>query len=189
MLPRPLRAALRTPRQPTAAGDTPGIGFLTRATVRAVDGGSASLGYGFAVSRARRGALVAVAALVAIQLVPIDRDNPPVDQEVPASSEVHEILRRACYDCHSHEAKWPCYGYVAPVSWLLAYDIDHAREHVNFSAWGRYDQKQRRKKLEDIREVVEEDEMPPWFYRPLHPEADLSQADRDALQRWATGSS
>ena len=151
--------------------------------------GGRAYGYRLAVSKARRGVLVAVAALAAIQLVPMDRENPPVEEEVPAPAEVREILRRACYDCHSHETTWPWYGYVAPVSWLLAYDVDHAREHVNFSAWGRYDLKQRRKKLEDIREVVEEDEMPPWFYRPLHPEAELSQADRDALQRWATGSS
>jgi hypothetical protein len=36
-----------------------------------------------------------VVALIAIQLVPVERTNPPVDGEVPAPPEVREVLRRA----------------------------------------------------------------------------------------------
>jgi hypothetical protein len=186
MLPRPLRVAPCHRRRPTFAGDTPALGFLTRTKTRAVDDGSVAIGYRVSVSKPQSVALVAVAVLVAIQLVPVDRENPPVEEEVPAPPEVREILRRACYDCHSHETRWPWYGYVAPVSWLLAYDIEHAQEHVDFSAWNRYDEKKRRNKLEEIQEEVEGDKMPPWFYRPLHPEADLSEAERHALRQWAT---
>lgn len=57
------------------------------------------------------------AALLAIQLVPVERDNPPVEEEVPASAEARAVLRRACYDCHSNEVVWPWYARVAPVSW------------------------------------------------------------------------
>jgi hypothetical protein len=56
--------------------------------------------------------------LVAIQLVPVDRTNPPVEEEAPASPEVRAVLRRACYDCHSNETVWPWYSRVAPMSWL-----------------------------------------------------------------------
>lgn len=51
-----------------------------------------------------------------IQLVPIDRTNPPVETEVPASPEVRAVLRQSCYDCHSNETVWPWYSRIAPVS-------------------------------------------------------------------------
>jgi len=40
------------------------------------------------------GALVLV--LVGIQFVPVDRTNPPVEEEVPAPPEVRAVLVRAC---------------------------------------------------------------------------------------------
>jgi hypothetical protein len=132
----------------------------------------------------RRALLVALVALVAIQFVPVPRSNPPVETEVPAPAPVREILKRACYDCHSHETRWPWYSRVAPVSWLVAHDVDEAREHVDFSAWNRYDPPKRAKQLEEIWEEVEEGEMPLWFYVLLHPEARLSDEDRAVLRRW-----
>ena len=63
---------------------------------------------------------VLTVAFVAIQLVPVDRKNPPVETEVPATAEARSVLRRACYDCHSNETVWPWYSRIAPVSWLVA---------------------------------------------------------------------
>ncbi len=78
--------------------------------------------------------LTVVFVLALAQLVPLDRTNPPVDGEAPASGEVREVLRRSCYDCHSHETRWPWYAHVAPVSWWVVHDVHEAREHLNFSA-------------------------------------------------------
>ena len=130
-------------------------------------------------------ALAAVALLAAIQLVPVDRSNPPVTSEVPADPATREILRRACYDCHSNETRWPWYARVAPVSWLVAHDGEEGREHVNFSTWNEYTAKKQRKKLDEVWEEVEEGEMPLWFYVPLHPDAKLGEADLRAIEAWA----
>jgi hypothetical protein len=128
------------------------------------------------------------AALVLAQLVPVSRTNPPVEQEVDAPPAVKAVLERSCYDCHSHATRWPWYAWVAPASWLLAHDVAEAREHMNFSTWGRYDAEDRAENLEEIAEVLEEGEMPPWFYLPLHPDARLSPADLAAVRAW-TGAS
>jgi hypothetical protein len=135
--------------------------------------------------RLRIAALGALAVGVAIQLVPIDRSLPPVESEIPAPPEVRAILERSCYDCHSYETAWPWYGYVAPVSWLLAYDVREGRKHLNFSAWGRYTPKKQAKRREEIPEEVDEGNMPLWYYLPLHPEARLDDVDREMLRRWA----
>ena len=129
--------------------------------------------------------LVGLGLFLAIQLVPVERSNPPVLAEVPAPPEVREVIERACYDCHSHETRWPWYAQLAPASWLLAYDVAEAREHMNFSDWKQYDEDEQRDLVEEAWEEVEEGEMPPWFYLPLHPEARLSDAERGVLRRWA----
>lgn len=119
------------------------------------------------------------------QLVPIDRSNPPVTAEVPAPPAVRAILERSCYDCHSNQSRWPWYGYVAPLSWVMAYDIHEARDHVNFSTWDAYTEKKRVDMLEEVWEEVDEGEMPFFVYLPLHPEAELSEADKQLLEDWA----
>ena len=87
--------------------------------------------------------LVMVVVLVGIQFIPVNRSNPPVEEEIPVLPEVKAILKRACYDCHSNETVWPGYSRVAPVSWLLAWDVGEGREELNFSTWNRYNQKKR----------------------------------------------
>lgn len=128
-------------------------------------------------------------ALLAAQLVPVSRDNPPVQLEVPAPRGVREVLERACYDCHSHETTWPWYAYIAPVSWLVVHDVHDARRHLDLSAWGRYDREEQKEKLEEVWEEVERGEMPLWYYLPLHPEARLSDRDKALLRAWTGGDS
>jgi inorganic triphosphatase YgiF len=139
------------------------------------------------MSKAKAG-LVALAVLLLIQVIPVPRENPPVEEEVVAPPQVSQILRRSCYDCHSHETVWPWYAWVAPISWLVAYDVHEAREHLNFSAWNRYDAEKRRHKLKEVWEEVEEGEMPLGIYLPMHPEARLAQADREAIREWVASS-
>jgi len=134
--------------------------------------------------KAQIGFGVLVVALI-LQLIPLDRNNPPVEQEVPASPQVRQILRRSCYDCHSYETRWPWYSRVAPISFLIHHDVAEARGHVNFSTWNRYDAEKRKDKLHDVREELEDGEMPLWYYVPLHPEAALSDADRARLEAWS----
>ncbi len=128
---------------------------------------------------------VLAVVLVAIQLVPVERTNPPVEEEVDAPEEVVQVLRRACYDCHSNETVWPWYSRVAPASWLAVRDVTKGREELNFSTWNRLSTRERVEAMQESWEEVEEGEMPPWFYLPPHPEARLSPEDRELLRRWA----
>jgi len=129
---------------------------------------------------------LAIGGLVAIQLIPVPRSNPAVEHEIPAPAPVREILQRACYDCHSFATVWPWYAYVAPASWLVAWDVHDGRQHLNFHRWfGKA--KARADKLDEIVEEVDEEEMPLWFYLPLHPEAQLTRSERETLMRWAEG--
>lgn len=133
---------------------------------------------------ARAGVTMLALAFVAAQFVPVDRSNPPVESDVVAPPEVRAILRRACYDCHSHETVWPGYSRVAPVSWLLARDVREGRRELNFSRWNRLDEKMQAKKKDKAWEEISGGDMPLWFYTPLHPSARLSEADKAILHAW-----
>ena len=124
-------------------------------------------------------------ALIAMQFVPIERTNPPVESDVPAPPELKEVLRRACYDCHSNETRWPWYSRVAPVSFLIANDVKEGRSEVNFSQWSQYNGARKGKKLKEIAEQVEKGEMPQWYYVLIHTDAKLSAGDKEIIINWA----
>ena len=129
-------------------------------------------------------ALGLLAALLAAQLVPTQRVNPPSQDALSAPSEVKATFKRACYDCHSNETHWPWYSRVAPVSWFITRDVTLGRKEVNFSQWGSYYAGTRRRKLEWMGRSLREEKMPPWWYRLMHPGARLTDTDRAALERW-----
>jgi hypothetical protein len=133
----------------------------------------------------RRVVLALGVVALGIQFVPVQRTNPPVTAEIRAPAEVHAILRRACYDCHSNQTRWPWYAHVAPVSWLVAKDVADGRRKLNFSDWGTYHVDRQETKIHEIWEEVSTGEMPLAIYRPLHPEAKLTEADRAVLGQWA----
>ena len=74
----------------------------------------------------------------AMQIKTVDRTNHLGAGDPVASREVMWILRRACYDCHSGESRWPIWAYVAPMSWRVVGDVNRARVALNFSDWVAY---------------------------------------------------
>jgi hypothetical protein len=126
-----------------------------------------------------------------IQIFRPSRDNPTADAALAADRHlripprISVLIRVACFDCHSNESHWPWYSNVAPVSWLLARDVSQGRRHLNFSEWGKYTQSRQVSLLGNIAEQITQESMPYPPYLIMHPEARLSQADRDSLVAWA----
>jgi hypothetical protein len=125
--------------------------------------------------------------VIAIQFVPVDRSNPPVRNDVAAPAAVEAILRGACYDCHSHETRWPWYGGVAPISWFVARHVHAGRRLLDFSDWPVLDFDAQDGLLDRIAREVGDRAMPPLSYRVVHPEARLTDAQRQAIVSWARG--
>lgn len=130
------------------------------------------------------GALVVFAAL---QLFNPPRTNPPVKADFIAAAgpppDVAASVRAACYDCHSHETVWPLYSRIAPVSWLVASDVNEGRKHLNLSEWPS-DPARAAKQLDRMNEVVDYREMPPKKYTLMHAAARLTEAQRKAVLDW-----
>lgn len=125
--------------------------------------------------------LVGIAVVIgaAIQFVPtpVSRVNPPVQSEPPWDSPAtRETFYRACGDCHSNQTAWPWYSRIAPMSWLIASDVAEGRGRLNVSEWNR-----RQRSADEAAEVVLEGEMPLPTYLIMHPNARLSEEERQAL--------
>ena len=128
-----------------------------------------------------------VLGFILIQFVPVDRSNPPVTGELAAAEEVMEVLRNACYDCHSNETQWPWYSRVAPISWRIAKHVEMGRGNLNFSEWEGMTAEDQVDAKEEIWEEVERGSMPLSDYLRMHPEAVLTEPQREALRRWTAG--
>jgi len=126
------------------------------------------------------GAIILIIA--AIQFIPYGKNhaNPQVIAEPEwDTQQTRDLFVRACADCHSNETKWPWYSNVAPLSWLVQHDVEEGREHFNVSMWGI----QKKNEGTEAKEEFDEGEMPLWFYVVLHPEAKLSESEREALSK------
>ena len=137
----------------------------------------------------RNSSLVLLSIIVAAQFVQPERVNPPVSPERSlwndrrVDARVGHILRRACVDCHSHETTWPWYSKLSPISWMVARHVVNGRAKLNFSDWSGPSPDQ----LEEIYDSIAKKKMPMASYVLMHPDARLSQADREILTAWADG--
>ena len=135
--------------------------------------------------------LLAIALFVAMQFVRPDRVNRRVDEPqtleavAPVPADVAATLKRSCGDCHSEKTVWRWYSNVAPVSWLQMADVGMARDLMNFSRWSGYTRAQQEDRLKDVCEEVRSGDMPPWYYKPLHPDGWVSSGDVNRICEWS----
>jgi mono/diheme cytochrome c family protein len=130
-------------------------------------------------------ALVCLAALGgAVQLIPVQRTNPPVEVPLRAPAEIEAILKRCCADCHTNETHWPWYAYVAPASWLVTRDVRVGRDNLDFSYWGQLPAADQRQLAKSIVQELAAGTMPLRPYRILHPKARPTPSEVQRLQAW-----
>jgi cytochrome c553 len=122
-----------------------------------------------------------LAVLLIMQFFQISKTNPAIVAEQDfinihkPSAEVTKMLKAACYDCHSHETKYPWYTYTNPLAYWIKNHIVEGREELNFSTWATYSAKKADHKLEECVEKVIEKKMPLSSYTITHGDAKLTE--------------
>lgn len=128
-----------------------------------------------------------VLALVVMQFFQPERTNPVSDPRASFEAVVkppHEVvssMKRACHDCHSNQTVWPWYSNIAPVSWLIASDVNEGRARLNFSDWTQAGADGEKPEIGELCSEVQAGKMPLRFYTALHPQAKLSSREVAAL--------
>jgi hypothetical protein len=114
--------------------------------------------------------------------------NPPVTADLAAPPEVKQILRAACYDCHSNKTRLAWFDQVVPAYWLVADDVKQGRAHLNFSEIGRQPAAQQKGALYEAVNQIRLGAMPPASYRALHRDAVLAPEQIRILMTWLNAS-
>ncbi len=99
-------------------------------------------------------------------------------------TEVQSVLKKACYDCHSNNTRYPWYAYVQPFRLLLDRHVRDGKEELNFSEYGAYSKKRQFNKLRSIGEALEEGTMPLKSYCLMHAGARLTDAEKADVLKW-----
>lgn len=134
--------------------------------------------------------LFIVAGLLLIQLIPIDRTQNPIEKAAQfevvekTPEKITNLMRNACFNCHSFETEYPDYASIAPVSWVINRHVNDARDEVNFSTWGNYNPDLQRSMLQNAIDALDNRSMPKQSYVAYHPEANITTAERILLKNY-----
>jgi len=143
------------------------------------------------VAKRKKWLLIIITLLVLIQFIRPARNYKSViagntlDRITLVPDSVHELLKHACFDCHSNNTVYPWYANVQPVGWWLANHIKEGKEELNFDEFAGYTSKRQIKKLDEIKRTVHERSMPLSSYTWIHTNARLTTAERDLISGWA----
>ena len=107
------------------------------------------------------------------------------DGRTPFPAAVTSTLRRACFDCHSDETRWPWYATLPFASPLIERDVKNGRGQLNLSRWMGYNAFDRADMLDKMCQLASSGRMPPWKYRLMHPDARLSATEVVTFCAWS----
>lgn len=128
--------------------------------------------------------LIGICCFAGIQFIRPQIDHPPVTGDINVPANVKEVLRRACYDCHSNETRLAWFDKISPAIWLVAGHIREGRQLLNFSQWDSLPKDQQKAKLFESLNQAAFHIMPIPQYTMLHPSAKLTPADITVLQNY-----
>lgn len=100
---------------------------------------------------------------------------------------VKTILQESCIDCHSNSTRYPWYNSITPINYWMDNHVKHGVKHFNVSNWNANSVKRKDHKFDELIEMVEAKQMPLPSYTWTHSEAELNDAQIEAVVNWAKG--
>jgi len=132
-----------------------------------------------------------IAVLALLQFFRPERNNAPIESEldmlevIAVPEPVANMIRSACYDCHSNQTVYPWYSRISPVSLYLNIHIVKGKEDLNFSEYGLLDKADRIGVFADFCDAVDAGTMPLQSYMLIHKDARLTPEERETLCSWS----
>jgi len=137
-----------------------------------------------------------IALLAALGVMQFIHPTPNANAEINANDitrnytvpdSVQVILKKACYDCHSNNTRYPWYSKIQPVAFWMNDHIKEGKSHLNFSEFNTYLPAKKAKKLHGVAKSIDEGEMPLDSYLWIHKDAKLTDAQKTMIEQWAEG--
>ncbi|MFZ1685697.1 MAG: heme-binding domain-containing protein [Candidatus Zixiibacteriota bacterium] len=157
--------------------------------------------------------IVGASLLVVAALFAQDKEQPQTSDGVPSTAEevvtrtteeredslfalidenfkmVRPIFEKSCFDCHSNSPKYPWYHSLPLIKGMIDDDIKKGRKNVDFSSGFPFEGKQPILQiLHNIREEIDEGDMPLWQYRLMHWGTKIEGVRKDSVFAWLDSS-
>jgi hypothetical protein len=129
-------------------------------------------------------AIAIAAAFAVLQCVRPGIPARPATAEIQVPTQIHLILEKDCYSCHSDQPRLAWFDEIQPGYWLVRKDILTAREHLDFSTLGGKPAAAQKGTLYEAENMIQLGAMPLPRFIALHPEARVSSEDLDALKAY-----
>jgi hypothetical protein len=97
---------------------------------------------------------------------------------------INNILKIACYDCHSNNTNYPWYAYIQPARWFMERHIKEGKANLNFSEFGNYSLRKQANKIDRMAKQIKNNEMPLASYTMIHRNAILSASQKATIINW-----
>jgi hypothetical protein len=97
---------------------------------------------------------------------------------------VHQILVKKCYDCHSNNTHYLWYYNIQPIGWWMAHHVNEGKQELDFSSFKTYSAKRANHKLENISKSVTEGWMPLDSYLWIHKDSKVTPEEKAAINAW-----
>ncbi|MET4080256.1 hypothetical protein ABIB40_000196 [Pedobacter sp. UYP30] len=131
--------------------------------------------------------LIGCGVLIGLQFIKPHIINNPITGDLQAPKDVKQILKRACYDCHSNETKLSWFDKISPISWRVASHVKDRRAGLNFSEWDKLTSGARKAKLLETVNQIIAGAMPLNDYQIVDPESKITQKDFSILKKYVSG--
>jgi mono/diheme cytochrome c family protein len=127
---------------------------------------------------------ILAAGFILLQFVRPELPRPTATAELQAPDDVKQILKTACYNCHSNETKLSWFDYPVPAYWLVVHDVREGRSHLNFSEIGKLPAAQQQGALFEAVSQIELGAMPLPPYKRMHPESVVTPEQVAVLKKY-----
>ncbi|MBB6240461.1 hypothetical protein HDC90_005138 [Pedobacter sp. AK013] len=111
-----------------------------------------------------------------------------ISKVIAMPDSVQEILKKACYDCHSNNTNYPWHTNIQPLHWFMTYHIQSGKEELNFNEFSSYTTRRQQSKLRSIENSLKDGTMPLSSYTLIHRNAILNKTEKTLIIKWVQNS-
>lgn len=100
-------------------------------------------------------------------------------------SEIVPIFKSKCLDCHGTGNEKPWYYIVPGIKQMMDHDISEAKEHMDMSDGFPFrGHGTPIEDLESLRDTLNEESMPPWQYKVINWDSNLTEKEKKIVYQW-----
>ncbi len=103
--------------------------------------------------------------------------------------QVEPIFQAKCFNCHSLKTNYPWYYKLPGAKQIINDHIKEALGHLDMTEGFPFKGHETPiKDLEALKKTIQNDSMPPWYYRIFHEDSSVTDQEKELIFKWIDSS-